>query len=259
MIGSSISRQRICKFDMSSTTAFPKVTIGENRDGLFDRFHGRSSNSDQSFDLNVLDDIAVADCLCRHVKLPVNTRFPAELRGGWAGLARCWSKMHAAMADNSEEEAHVVASEGETEDTEASVSSVSLPCRKTLGAWAKSRFEQWRLHTEQQSSEPLTWELQQSKFSAAQIIAWFAFKDKKYHETIQASIPSNDSCILGAESADPSTNRQMFGCSKRYHRDPDFISIFKQPQARLTGKKRNRYTNELWEFVAFYFALPNFR
>ena len=49
--------------------------------------------------------------------------------------------------------------------------SESLPCSKSLRAWAKSRFEQWRLHSEQRSDQPLKWSQKTSKFSAAQVIA----------------------------------------------------------------------------------------
>jgi|688.fasta_scaffold872702_1 hypothetical protein len=107
-----------------------------------------------------------------------------------------------------------------------------LPCSKSLRKWAKSRFEQWRLHSEQQLSDtPLNWSQKNSKFSVAQVIAWFEFKDKKYKESRMVS---------GADSnlEEPSTYRQFFGCTGRYHSDPDFINIFRKPLAGVTGKKR---------------------
>jgi hypothetical protein len=124
----------------------------------------------------------------------------------------------------------------EAEDAEKSVGSHSLPCKKTLTAWAKSKFQQWLAQSES-SSEPSgtwTWEHKKSRFSAQQVIAWFKFKDKKYHET------------LATIDHDPAT-RQFFGCTAMFHKDPAFISIFKKPLAkavRKKGEKLKRYNKE---------------
>lgn len=110
-----------------------------------------------------------------------------------------------------------------------------LPCKKTLTSWAKSKFQLWLAHREGSSQlEPsgtFTWLHKKSRFTAEQVIAWFEFKDKKYKESRMVS---------GADSnlEEPSTYRQFFGCTGRYHSDPDFINIFRKPLAGVTGKKR---------------------
>jgi hypothetical protein len=161
--------------------------------------------------------------------------------------------MEAAMAENppgaeEEEETDSNSEDGmsvhktEAEDAEKSVGSHSLPCKKTLTAWAKSKFQQWLAQSES-SSEPSgtwTWEHKKSRFSAQQVIAWFKFKDKKYLESTEPSerLGNHDSTAI---------DRQLFGCSKMFHQDPEFISIFRKPLAKVarkTGEKLKRYDNQ---------------
>jgi hypothetical protein len=117
-------------------------------------------------------------------------------------------------------------------DSESSGSSepCKLPCSKTLRAWATSRFEQWL------RSDSLEWQQQKTRFSSQQIVAWFAFKDKKFQETVKS---------LQATGAESTIDRTLFGCCKKYHRDTEFISIFKTPNVKRTVKKNKRYINEL--------------
>ena len=113
-------------------------------------------------------------------------------------------------------------------DSESSGSSkpCKLPCSKTLRAWATSRFEQWL------RSDSLEWQQQKTRFSSQQIVAWFAFKDKKFEETVKS---------LQATGAESTIDRTLFGCCKKYHRDTEFISIFKTPNVKRTVKKNKRY------------------
>jgi hypothetical protein len=106
----------------------------------------------------------------------------------------------------------------------------TLPCPKTLRMWASSRFEEWRLHSEQ--SKPFTWQMGNSKFSVSQIVAWFAFKDEKFNEVLQSRGP------------DSGIDRVTFGCNKMFHKHPSFCAIFEKPPEEV-GRKRKRLNNEL--------------
>jgi hypothetical protein len=131
--------------------------------------------------------------------------------------------------------------ENESEGAEELVGFHRLPCKKTLTAWANSKFQGWlaRLERSSESSEKWTWEHKKSRFSAEQILAWFEFKDKKYHE-------ANDS---GSDAFN--SDRQSFGCNTMFHKDPAFISIFRKPLAKVVMKRKTgetmklkRYSNE---------------
>jgi hypothetical protein len=60
----------------------------------------------------------------------------------------------------------------------------------------------------------------------------------------------------GAEST---IDRTLFGCCKKYHRDPEFISIFKTPNVKRTVKKIKRYINELRLFLLNFRSDRSFR
>ena len=109
-------------------------------------------------------------------------------------------------------------------DTEDGIGGLGLPCRKTLRAWARSHFGKWRSHS---SSEPYGITTEKSKFSGAHIVAWFEFKERKF---LQSSL------FLDSYS---DLDREAFGCSKKYHKDAEFIAIFKKPVAEV-GKKVKR-------------------
>jgi hypothetical protein len=114
-----------------------------------------------------------------------------------------------------------------------------MPCNKTLRKWAKARFNQWLQHDP--TSGTLQWEQHKSKFTSQQIIAWFAFKDEKYQEAVKT---------MGA-GAEATIDRTTFGCCKKYHRDPEFSSIFQCQRANVVGTKKQikviieRYIKEL--------------
>ena len=109
-------------------------------------------------------------------------------------------------------------------DTEDGIGGLGLPCRKTLRAWARSHFGKWRSHS---SSEPYVITTEKSKFSGAQIVAWFEFKERKF---LQSPLFLDSYTDL---------DREAFGCSKKYHKDAEFIAIFKKPVAEV-GKKVKR-------------------
>jgi hypothetical protein len=109
-------------------------------------------------------------------------------------------------------------------DTEDGIGGLGLPCRKTLRAWARSHFGKWSSHS---SSEPYEITTEKSKFSGAHIVAWFEFKERKFLQSPLAVGSYTD------------LDREAFGCNKKYHKDAEFIAIFKKPVAEV-GKNRKR-------------------
>ena len=155
------------------------------------------------------------------------------------------------MAESIESESDNSVSASENEAVETESENRRLPCKKTLTLWAKSKFQLWLDQQDGSSqSEPsgTLWAHKKSKFTAKQVISWFEFKDKKYWEAAdiaeKASIDGVSETLI---------DRQFFGCTAMFHKDPAFISIFKKPLAKVvgkTGEKRKRYSNE-------FMFLPN--
>ena len=154
------------------------------------------------------------------------------------------------MAESIESESDNSVSASENAAVETESENSRLPCKKTLTLWAKSKFQLWLDQKDGSSqSEPL-WAHKKSKFTAEQVISWFEFKDKKYWE---AADIAEEASIDGV--SETLVDRQFFGCTAMFHKDPAFISIFsfKKPLATVvgkTGEKRKRYSNE-------FMFLPN--
>jgi hypothetical protein len=155
--------------------------------------------------------------------------------------------MICSQTDNSNAETGLSVHETETGNAEELVGSHRLPCKKTLTAWAKSKFQQWLAQSERSEapSETWTWEHKKSRFSSEQIKAWFEFKDKKYRE-------ANDS-----DSETFHSNRQFFGCTNMFHKDPAFISIFRMPLAKAVMKMKTGETQKLKRYNDEVMFLPN--
>ena len=138
------------------------------------------------------------------------------------------------MAESIESESDNSVSASENEAVETESENRRLPCKKTLTLWAKSKFQLWLDQQDGSSqSEPsgTLWAHKKSKFTAEQVISWFEFKDKKYWEAAdiaeKASIDGVSETLI---------DRQFFGCTAMFHKDPAFISIFKKPLAKVVGK-----------------------
>ncbi len=52
---------------------------------------------------------------------------------------------------------------------------MALPCQKTLKSWCKLGFDNWL-------QKDLSWTLKRSKFSQAQVLDWFSYKDFLYQK-----------------------------------------------------------------------------